>query len=56
MSRPLTSYVYLSGEEASEFYELVLAGDVAVLTSDDGHIKIHVQLGHAEDPLVSEEQ
>lgn len=28
----------------------------AVLTSDDGHIKIHVQLGHDEDPLVSEEQ
>lgn len=40
---PLIAYVYISAEEAGEFYKRVLDGCVAVLTDDDGR-EIHVEL------------
>lgn len=45
---PLIAYVYIRAQDAAAFSEHVLAGNVAVLTDDDGR-EIHVELKHQDD-------
>ncbi len=48
MSRPLTSYVYITPEQAGKFADEILAGRVVSLTDDDGRL-IHIALDCGDD-------